>query len=369
MTSPSRTNLPRTAAVLGLLALGSVAMNLAGCATSNAAPKSHAEPTAKVTVSATNVTARAMPRVLVLTGTLVANRESAVAADGIGKVLSTHVERGDFVKSGAVLARLDGRTAALTRAEAEAQAAVARSQRENAKTECARAETLFSQNAISRAEYDRLHTSCESATFSADAAVARQKLTEKALGDSVIRAPFSGLVVERSVSVGEYVNPGKTVITLVEVDPLRLELTVPETAVSAISEGSDVSFSVAAYPGTTFNAKVRYVGPVVRRSSRDLVVEALVDNAAGKLRPGMFATSNLNVGERNVPTIPESALTGLATSPRAFVIKNGALEERVVQAGDRHDGNVAILKGLSVGEQVVSKASADLRDGLKVVSN
>jgi membrane fusion protein (multidrug efflux system) len=309
-----------------------------------------------------------MPRVLVLTGTLTANRESEVAADGMGKVLSTHVERGDQVKAGALLAKLDGSSAALSRAEASAQVSVARAQSENAKLECARAETLFAQRAISRAEYDRLRTSCETANFSADAAFARQRLTEKNLGDSVIRAPFAGLIVERNVTMGEYVQPGRTIVKLVEVNPLRLELTVPESAVSAITTESTVSFKVAAYP-EIFQAKVRYVGPVVRRSSRDLVVEALVDNSDGRLRPGMFATSNLALGARELPAIPESALVGKQTSARAFVIKNGLLEERVVQAGDRDGGNVAILKGLAIGEQVVLNPTTNLKDGTRVSTN
>lgn len=307
-----------------------------------------------------------MPRTLTLTGTLLANRHSELAADGSGKVLATFIERGDFVKAGAPIARLDARAAQLSRAEALAQAKTAQVQAANARLDCERAETLFGQQAISRAEHDRIKTSCSAASFSTDAAEARQGLANKAVSDALIRAPFAGMVAERSIELGEYVVPGKVVATVVELSPLRLELTVPEASVSAIQPDQVVEFTVASHPGERFAGKLRYVAPVVRRRSRDLVVEAIVDNPNSRLRPGMFATCRLPVGETTLPVVPAAALGGTTTSPRVFVVHDRRIEERVVQLGERLGDAIAIRKGVFDGEQVVLSPTPAVKDGVAV---
>jgi membrane fusion protein (multidrug efflux system) len=317
-------------------------------------------------VTTADVALRTIPKTLPLTGTLLGNRDSELAADSAGKVVATFVERGDVVRAGSVIARLDSRSAALGRSEAAAQAEAARAQRDNADVECARAEKLFAQQVISRAEYDRTRTSCQTAVHSANAARARQLIAEKAIGDSSVRAPFAGLVAERYVELGEYVTPGKVVATIVEMSPLRLEIAVPEAVAGSVQTDQDVDFSVAAHDSRTFSGKIRYVAPIVRRSSRDVVVEALVDNAESALRPGMFATCLLPIGKQTVTVVPKSAVTGSSSSPRVYVVKEGRIEERVIQLGDAHETSIAVLKGVAPGERVVSAPNAAVQDGVRV---
>src|SRR5262249_50278993 len=154
---------------------------------------------------------------------------SQVASDGTGKVTETFVERGTAVEAGAPLVKLDARSANLSAAEARAQVAAAQVMAERAKRDCARAEELQQQGAINRAEYDRMTADCQATAAQAQAALAREDLAAKAVGDTVIRAPFAGVVDEKSVTVGEYVRAGAPVATVIEIDPLRLELTVPES--------------------------------------------------------------------------------------------------------------------------------------------
>lgn len=350
----------RTALILSFAALG-----LVGCARAEAAP-TPADLSPPIAVTTTDVALRDVPKVLTVTGTLLANRNSDVAADVAGRVLQTSAERGDFVAKGAVLARLDARSAALSRTEAAAQVESARVQRETSKLECERAERLFSANAISRSELDRTRASCESSDHSERAARARQSMAEKGLTDATIRAPFAGMVVERDVSIGEYVTPGRRVATLVELDPLRLELTVPERASAAVQVDGPVEFRVKAFPGERFSAKIRYIGPVLRRATRDLVVEAIVENSKHRLRPGTFCEAELRVGDERLPVIPRTALVGQEPSLRAFVVNRGVVEERVVLAGAHAGGGVAILKGLNAGERIVTQPSAEVKDGVHV---
>src|SRR5262245_12713024 len=156
------------------LALGMVAplALLAGCAGPVPEARADVRP-APVRVEATTVSTADVPETLTLTGTLLANRESAVAADASDRVVLAPIERGDFVKQGATLAKLDSRTAALSAAEAAAQARAAHAQNDLAKTDCARADRLLREGVISRAEYDRTSTSCTSSVFNASAADAR----------------------------------------------------------------------------------------------------------------------------------------------------------------------------------------------------
>lgn len=361
MTVISRTRSFRSAFLPVLLAGAAVA-----CAQANAAEKTAGPASAPVSVTTADVVEKVVPTTVTVTGTLLANRESEVAADASGRVVMTSIERGEFVPAGTVLARLDSRGAAISRSAAVAEVAAQKAQSANAKLECERAEKLFAVKAITQAELDRVHTGCQTSESSSLAAVARQQLAEKNIGDSVIRAPFAGMIVDRAVDVGEYVSPGRRIATLVEVNPLRLELVVPESAASAVKTGSHVEFRVRAFDKQSFGGEIKYVGPVLRRTTHDLVVEALIDNASGKLRPGMFAEAELAVSEQKLPVAPKTALIGQAPSARAFVIKGGVAEERVVLLGTQEGDNFTIVDGVHPGERVVVNPGDELRDGMRV---
>jgi membrane fusion protein (multidrug efflux system) len=310
--------------------------------------------------------ARAVPRTITLTGTLLARRESAVAADAVGKVIAVAVERGDAVKKGQPLVRLDRRTAALVDAEASAQSAAAERQRTLAELECGRAQRLFAAGAINQADHDRATAQCESARHTAAAAEARRRMADKSLGDAVVKAPFAGVVAERLVNEGEYVRADSRVVTLVDLDNLKLELSVPETAISALQPGAEVAFHVAAFPDETFQARVKLIGAAVRRASRDLIVEAALPNPGRRLRPGMFAVAEVTVGRSTLPVVPASALRASEGTHRLFVVVDGRAQERLVRLGSREGELVAVASGLQTGERVIRAPRPDLRDGLAV---
>jgi membrane fusion protein, multidrug efflux system len=350
-------------------ALAVATLSLSGCAVkpSNAEGRpQQAEPA--VAVKTTKVTTRTLPRTLTLTGTLAASRESAVAADVTGKVAEIFVERGSRVRAGAPLARLDRRQAALMEQEARSHAAAARSQAGLAATECARADRLFAEAAINQAEYDRAKAQCEASAQSAAAAAARAELAGKTLGDLVVKAPFAGLIADRFVNPGEYVRPESRVATVVQLGELRLELGVPEQALAAFTAGTVVRFKVPAYPQETFEGRVRFVGATVRRATRDLLVEAVVANKDERLRPGMFAVAELELGKSELPVVPQAALRSddRAGLDRLFVVEEGRLVERLVHKGPIAGDVVAISAGVRAGEQVVVSPAPALRDGLRV---
>ena len=338
----------------------------AGCATAEAAPSKQSEAEPSVSVTTAPVELRAMPKSLLITGSLEADESALVASDGAGRVVKTFVERGDRVTKGAILARLDTSDAALAAAEASASAKAARAQEEHAKLERQRAERLFQRQVISEAERDRLGASSDTAIASASAASARAARASKQIADGIVRAPFDGVVVERFVSVGEYVMPGARVVELVDRDPMRVELDVPEAMALRLKQGDAVKFSVLPVPGREFRATVQFLGPVLDQKSRHRHVEAIVEDSDERLVPGMFVTTRLVLSRHEVVAIPAHSIAGDAAVPRAFVARDGRLQERVLELGEKEGGFVTVLRGLRAGEQLVTRPSNELRDGLRI---
>jgi RND family efflux transporter MFP subunit len=307
-----------------------------------------------------------VPRTLRLTGTLRGDRETDLAANANGRVLATSVERGEQVKPGQVLAKLDTRAASLSASEARAQVDSSRAQEEQAKIECDRYAQLKAKGAITDVEYQSKITQCRTLPLNVQAASARAALAAQNVGDGLIRAPFAGVVSERFVEVGQFLRQDSRVLTIVSVDPLRLQIAVPESQVASVKEGAEVSFKVAAYPGRRFAGRVRFVSGALRATTRDLVVEALVPNSDRQLLPGMFADVELVIGTENLPSVPARALLEQDEQARLFAVVAGRVEERVVALGPKLGERVAIRHGVREQDQVVVSDLAALSNGQRV---
>jgi RND family efflux transporter MFP subunit len=249
-------------------------------------------------------------------------------------------------------------------------------------TEFERAKRLYDQKLLSQAEFDQRAAQNEAAERQYDmarntaaqqyqsllAARARVTLAQKALADTTVRAPFAGVVGERFVSVGDYVTRGTKVATVMRVDPLRVELTVPEQFVSAVATGRAVTFEVDAYPGETFAGEVRYVSPSVAANTRALTLEAIVPNGNGRLKPGFFATAQIEQAAM-LPglLVPAAAVRTVSGTARVFVINGDRVEERVVMVGQVVGERVEITSGLAKGERVVASGADRMVDGVRVV--
>ena len=352
---------------LAAVVFTAVALSLSACSRTEDAHASPAQiASAPVHVQTAAVVERPMPRYLTLTGTLHASESSDVAADSSGKVAQTFAERGQAVRRGELVAVLDSRSAAFAATAAEAQAKVAQSQLEQARRDCERVKHLLETGAISQAEYDRQTAQCTSQACSAAAAEAQGKSATKVLGDTLIRAPFDGIVGERYVHVGQYAQPGTRIVSVYATDPLRLELTVPEANVAAVQPGMPVSFRVTAFGDESFSGRVKYISPNVREATRDLVVEALVPNGDGRLKPGMFAVGKLPLSSPPTPVVPTDALLRDETGARVFVVVGQEVQERLVQLGESAGDSVAVIGGVRAGDRVVLRPSAEMHDGLRV---
>jgi membrane fusion protein (multidrug efflux system) len=187
----------------------------------------------------------------------------------------------------------------------------------------------------------------------------------KSISDGLVRAPFDGQVTEKSVAPGEWVQPGKTLFTLVDDDPLRIELSVPEAAVPLVKMGQTVQLSAVASPAKTYTAKVTRIGGEVGKS-RALIVEATLDPQTD-LVPGMFAEAHVVTGQTPRPVVPKDAVVERAKLWHAYVAQNGELVDQIVQVGPAgQPDQVAILQGLQKGDKVAAKITPQVTDGLKV---
>jgi RND family efflux transporter MFP subunit len=342
------------------------ALSLVACKgqSAEAAAGPSEKPAVEVKVEA--VTSIDVPRTLRLTGTLRGDRETDLAANANGRVLATSVERGEQVKPGQVLAKLDTRAASLSASEARAQVDSSRAQEEQAKIECDRYEQLKAKGAITDVEYQAKITQCRTLPLNVQAASARAALAAQNVGDGLIRAPFAGVVSERFVEVGQFLRQDSRVVTIVSADPLRLQIAVPESQVASVKEGAEVSFNVAAYPERRFVGKVRFVSGALRSTTRDLVVEALVPNPERQLLPGMFADVELVIGTEKLPSVPQRALIERDDQARLFAVVAGRIEERVVALGPKLGERVAIRHGVREQDQVVVSDLAALSNGQRV---
>jgi RND family efflux transporter MFP subunit len=375
-----------------------------GAGTSTQAAEAPAPPVAVSPVAAVE---EPVARFIRVTGSLMADEHADVAAELAGRVIATPVERGSPVAEGRELVRVSPVEAEAQVQEAEANAAQIEARlglkRDDpfdadrvpevqnavatlalAESEFARVQSLLDQRVVSQSEFDTRRTQLEVAKRQVDvakngaaqqfqalqAARARVALARKALADTVVRAPFAGVVAERLVSVGDYVTKGAKVAVVVRVDPLRVELTVPTPFIAAIGVGQSVDFEVDAYPGRTFRGQVRYVSPALEASQRALTVEAIVANPKFVLKPGLFATARIEQSAKTPGVlVPSAAVQTTAGTSRVFVVVGDRVEERLVTIGQTLDGRVEVTKGLKGGEHVATANIGLLVDGRKVTGN
>jgi membrane fusion protein, multidrug efflux system len=341
-------------------------LSATGCSRESRASTEAKPAVAKIHVETAVVTERVVPKLLRLTGELSSNERTDLAANAAGRVTKTFVERGDHVASGALLAQLDARSAALTRAEAEVNVASAAEQLKNSQADCQRYVNLLAEGAITKQEYDKQITTCQTQAATAKAASVRAAEAAQTVTDSAIRAPFAGVIAERFVHVGDYVHADTRVVTLLVDNPLRLELTVPEANVQSVHPGLVVTFETVALPGQVFEATVKFVGGEIREATRDLVVEAVTGNDKHLLLPGMFVTAKLPIGEVTLPVVPDKSIVHHDETDSVFVAIDGHLVERVVQLGPKAKDLVAIADGVKKGETVVVSPPAEAADGVPI---
>jgi RND family efflux transporter MFP subunit len=395
---------PRRGVVAVLLAVTS----LIGCGSdypATGAPKSapagsaRAEPTAKSTpVRVAPATEEKSAVVVVAAGTLAAEEQVVLGMKVAGRLAEISVDLGTRVKAGDVVARLDPTDfrlrvqqaeAALQQARARLGLPVdgesnrvdpektplvrqARAMLDEALLTRDRRVKLWEQQLIARAELDaaeaaakvaegRYHDAVEEVT-NRQAILAERRteleLARQQLVDTVLRAPIAGAMNARQAAVGEFLNAGAPVATLVRIHPLRLRLAVPEREAAAIRQGQRVRLALESDP-TVYEGHVARLAPAISEQNRSLLIEAEIPNEQGRLRPGAFARGEIVVQpDRRLVTVPAEALASFAGVEKVLVVEGGRVVEKRVTTGRRQGDRLEILSGLVAGEQVIVRPGA-----------
>jgi membrane fusion protein (multidrug efflux system) len=287
------------------------------------------------------------------TGQIEAVQAIELRPDVEGRITEILVAEGRTVSRGTPLFKIDD-------AELRAQVARAEADRDLARQALARTQQLLEHDASTRQELEGAEATSRSTQASLDLLAVR-------LERSTVRAPFSGVVGQRMVSLGDYVNSASRLVTLQTFDPQRAVFQVPERHAEQLALNQRVGFRVAALPGQEFTGIVDFVDPVVQLPGRTITVKARVNNPRRSLQAGMFIEARLATAVRPAAVvIPEDAILSLQGANVVWVVADGKAVRREVTLGVRTPGLVEVLDGVSVGEHVVVGGAERLGPGAPV---
>jgi len=303
-----------------------------------------------------------------ISGTLVADREARIRAEVSGALLQSYVEEGQRVEAGAALGRIDDasvKDAQLSAKSLVTQAAVAA---EQADRELKRSRTLAAAGAIA----DRDVESAERGSLAAQAqladAKARLSTAEKNLRNTTIRAPFAGIVSQRSASPGDIVSPGTALYTIIDPRSLRLEASVPTSALGDVKLGAPVLFTVNG-SDRPLEGKITRVSPSVDPQTKQVRLQASVPNEKSELVAGLFVEGRIASEKRVGVMVPEQAIDQTAVRPYVIRLKSGKIEKVEVQLGVRDEAAAVyeVRTGLASGDTVLLGAARGISLGTAVV--
>ncbi len=389
----------RTLFFLSPLALVAL-LTLSACSSGGARPGGRAEGAGApekekekaLAVHVKTVEARNLRRAVESVGSLFANDEVVVSSEVDGKCERVLVDVGDRVTKGQTLVEIapvefklaaDQQEALLEEARAKlgltegdgevkdptktAAVQKAAADLNNAKQKFQRTKELAEQGLLPKQTYDQDESTYKAAQASYDLALqdvrnlqaalkerrSTSELAKKKLRDTKIVAPFNGFVKDRNVTMGQYLKVQTPLLTIVNVDPVRVRLKIPEKMAGWIPVGQQVTVAVEAYPDRTFTGKISRINPSVDPQTRTFEAEALIDNHEGVLKPGFFVKANVqSTKSEDVLFIPQKALSYAYGIYKVYAVQGEKLKEKEVRIGDRSGDEVEIVQGLTNGDQV-----------------
>lgn len=306
-----------------------------------------------IVVEANKVTSIRMSQGITAVGSLRSDESVTIRPEVSGRISEIGFREGQRVSKGTTLVRLDASVQRAELEQTEANLGLSKSRLE-------RSRDLFTKGFISTQARDEAESNFKIAQANYDLSQARLKKLE-------IKAPFSGIVGLRMVSIGDYVKDGQDIVNLEEIDPLKVDFRIPEIYLKQVAAGQALQITLDAFPNQIFRGKVFAINPLVDTNGRSIVIRAMVQNTEARLRPGMFARVRLLFSdERDSVAVPEQSLIPVGDDQYLFKVVDGRAQRFKVEIGQRRDGKVEVLQGLTVGDMVVTAGQLKLRDGAQV---
>ena len=286
-------------------------------------------------------------------GTARANEQVTMSAPVTERIVRLNFDDGGFVRRGQVIA-------VLQQAQQSAQLREVQARAREAEQQLQRIDELKDRGFATRAAYD-------AQVAAAAAARAQAQRVSAEVGERVIRAPFSGWVSLRNISVGAIAGQGTEIATISDVSTIKLDFTVPETLLPAIRPGLTIEARSAAWPDRPFRGPIHTVDPVVDPNTRAVTVRARLPNPERLLRPGMLLTVTIESQPRMALSVPELAVVGEGDDRFVYTVDGQNRAQRTsVRTGARAGGRIEILEGLRPGQRVITEGVVKVSNGIPV---
>ncbi len=407
MTERPRTTASQRLIWLVIAALAPLMPVMTACGGGESQTRTAAKGANAVHIEITSVQRITVQRQVELAGTLVSPDQAKVSSEVGGVVREVLVELGHEIKPGQVLVKLEPQELelALRQSESllhqtEAQLGMDGSERtepppdaeistirtavanrDDARAQATRASQLMRQGLLTQADYDTTQTRLKVTDAAYQSAIeqvrslkatlqqrrAAVELAQKKLNDAIIRSPIGGSVSERLVQPGEFIRENTPVVTIVQMNPLKLKTAIQEKYAAQMRPGLAAEFRVESVPDEVFHGRLAYVSPAVDQATRTFPVEILVDNSDRRLKPGFFAKGNiLTRADENVLAVPDAAISTLAGDSSVFVVNQNKVTKQPVTLGARSDTLVEIVTGLKGDEMLATTNLSELADGVTI---
>lgn len=306
-----------------------------------------------VPVEVENVQQKVINHGIVATGELKANRSVVLRAEIAGKVASLHLPEGKSVETGTVLVALEDDIAKASLKQAKAK-------QENSLANYKRLQTLMKKGSGSVSQKDEAYANLRSDE-------ANVELAKAMLARTKIKAPFSGIVGLKQISVGDYVDIGKALINLEDIHSLLIDFKVPEKYLLELKEGQTVEVTSEAVPGKVFGGKIYAISPQIDNVTRSIQARALILNEQKLLRPGLFAKVKIVFSSnQQALVVPEHAVFMQQNKNYVYRILDNKAVMTEIKVGAREHGYVEVLKGLSLNDKIAKSGRMRLFDGATV---
>jgi RND family efflux transporter MFP subunit len=285
-----------------------------------------------------------------------------------GTVTATYPEQGQRVAQGAVLARIDDQAVRDAYFSARSQVRSAQLAQQVAQRNRERSETLARAGAIADRDLETATWNATNAEAQLADAKARLASAEQQLQYTTVRAPFAGVVSERSASAGDVLQTGGALYTIIDPASLRFDGTVPAEQVGQLERGAPVEFAVSGYPGKVFEGKIDRINPSADPATRQVRVYVSVPNADQRLVAGLYAEGRVGAAVRRAIVAPASAVDQRGVTPTVLRIRQGRVEQVTVLLGvrDEADDRIELRSGVAAGDTLLLGNAAGVLPGAAV---
>lgn len=298
------------------------------------------------------VTDTTLKESIVVTGNIQADESVDLRAESSGKVIRIFFNEGSKVKQNDLLLKINDQ-------ELKAQFDRAKARQKLAEEQEYRQRILLKKEAISQQEYDIVYTELQSLK-------AETELINAQLAKTEVRAPFSGQVGLRMISVGDYITPSTNIAKLVKNDKVKITFSIPEKYATSMKENAEIIFMVEG-DKEKYRAKVYALEPMIDENTRTLQVRAITDNN-GKLIPGSFSKVELELKEiKNAILIPNQAIIPILKGKKVYIADKGLAKEVIIETGIRNDQYIQVTSGLAIGDTVVTTGIMSIKNGSKLI--